>query len=623
MKKEGSEADDASSLPGTEERLKQLEAENARLKERVESLEHSGKLHREALETAQVGTWQWDLNSDQLHWSDEVYNLFDTNPDRFDGSLDAYLELIHEKDRDKVYKNIEETLNNKHSDEYQVKHRIYTVDGSIRWLHSLGRLITDPQGIPRKLMGVTYDVTDTMSQRQTNQELQQKYQLLAEQSLFGLYILQDEKIIFSNNKAANLLEYTPDEIIGINFFELLTPEDGHRVRKVMEARSKGQLDVFEYELNLKQRSGSYLPVLIHSGMIRYNGKPAILGTVLDITDRRKAEQILHQKEQRISQIFDQIPAIVWTTDKDLIFTSSSGSGLELLDTKPNEVAGKSLYEYFQTDDDSYTPIQMHRQALRGEPARYEFEYMGRVFQSAVDPLTDRNGEIVGCIANAVDITEQKSIQANLRQTIAEKEVLLAEVHHRVKNNLALIHAMLELQQRKNDQNQVIEELMHTKHRVKSIALVHELLYSSDNLDQIDMKAYITKLSEVLVYESPTEAKVDLDLEIDPVQLPVTHAVPTGLIINELINNALHHAFDQTIAHPEIALSFKQHGDTFHLLVRDNGIGLNQNEQLDYSNSLGLNIVDKLTQQMNAEYELNRNGGTKIDIQFDATSSLEV
>jgi PAS domain S-box-containing protein len=614
----GTDADQTSDVAALEDRIAELEQQNTELEEEITSLKHSSNLHREALKTAQVGTWRWDLNTDQVHWSDELYNLFHISPDEFDGTVDSFLAHVYEEDRDRVYSEIEKVLNNnKISNEYQVKHRVTTVDGTIRWLHCLGRLIVDSSGIPRQLMGVSYDVTDTVTQNQSNRELQQKYELLAEQSLFGLYILQDSRILFANHKAASMLDYTPDELMGVNFFELLTPEDGHRVKQVMEARSKGQLDIFEYELKLKKRSDDFLPVLIHSGMIRYNGKPAILGTVLDISDRRDAEKILHEKEQRISQIFDQIPAIVWTTDQDLVFTSSAGSGLNQLQSKPGSVIGQSLYEYFNTQDDDFLPIRKHLNALQGQAQRFEIEFRDRYYQTAIDPLTDTEENIIGCIANAVDITELKSIQENLQQTISEKEILLSEMHHRVKNNLALIHAMLELQVRDTDHQQVMEQLDHTKHRVQSIALVHELLYTTEELDQVAMDTYLEKLTDALISDSCWNGKLTPDLEIDTLHLPITYAVPVGLIVNELVNNCLRHAFTDQHSSPKVQLVFSKNDDLYQLQVKDNGIGIADTITINECKSLGLNIVKQLTNQIKGSCELIRKEGTEVSISFNA------
>jgi PAS domain S-box-containing protein len=601
-------------------RLTQLEQENQRLKAEVQQLKDQKELKSKALETAHIGTWKWDLNTDEISWSDEVYDLYNISRDQFDGSFDAYLSLIHEEDRDKVYEQIQKVLNLGRSTEYQVKHRIKTSDGSTMWLHGLGRLLVDENGIPRQLMGVIYNVTDSMNEQMNDRELQKKYQMLVEQTLFGLYILQDGDIIYANGKAANLLGYTPEEITGKPFFDILTKEDRRRVKHVMEARSKGQIDVFEYELNLKQKSGGLLPVLIHSGMIRYDGEPAILGTILDISDRIQAEQVLYEQEQQLRQILEQLPTIIWTTDHDLKFTSSSGSGLSKLGLKPNEMKGTSLYTYFDDPEGKLLPIKMHKRALQGESVQFEYAHQNLVFQTAIDPLLDREGNVIGCIANAVDITEIKDTQSALQQSVSEKEVLLAEMHHRVKNNLALIHGMLDLQQRSTENESVGVELQQTKSRVQSIAIVHEMLYASDELHHVQMESYIQRLSQALLKDREASESIELTMNVDALTLPITQAVPCGLIINELMNNAMQHAFDHTVPNPSIHLSLKQQQENIHLSIHDNGIGLDEALELDNSPSLGFNIVKQLTRQLKAECDINRNGGTEISIQFPIQAS---
>ena len=214
------------------------------------------------------------------------------------------------------------------------------------------------------------------------------------------------------------------------------------------------------------------------------------------------------------------------------------------------------------------------------------------------------------------ISEQ--ITAQLRASEERKEALLREVHHRVKNNLAMICSLLHLQSTHTKDAKATETFCDMENRVHSMALVHESLYSSENLARVDFAEYAKNLAEDVLasYEKP-DAPVRLQTDLEPIEMNVDLALPCGLILNELISNACKHGFPDGAA-GLIELSLRRSGESgrYTLSVRDNGIGIASGVDVNTSNSLGLRLVRLLTKQIHGSFELSGSErGTSAQLEF--------
>jgi len=211
--------------------------------------------------------------------------------------------------------------------------------------------------------------------------------------------------------------------------------------------------------------------------------------------------------------------------------------------------------------------------------------------------------------------ERKNAEELIKKSLEEKKVLIKEIHHRVKNNLMVISGLLNLQsQYIHDQND-LEFFKESQARAKSMALIHEHLYQSDNVMSIDFGEYIVKLSNDLFHTYNCDAShVKFDINVENIMVDVDTAIPLGLIVNELISNSLKQGFPDGRS-GEIKIKFHHYHDKLQLIVKDNGIGLSG--KLDYKNtdSLGLQLVNLLTGQIDGELEVNMNGGTEFIISF--------
>ncbi len=213
-----------------------------------------------------------------------------------------------------------------------------------------------------------------------------------------------------------------------------------------------------------------------------------------------------------------------------------------------------------------------------------------------------------------EITERKQAEQKVNQSLREKNLLLKEIHHRVKNNLFIVSSLLESQADYIEDEQVIKILENSQNRITSMALIHEQLHSSTNLFQIDFQLYITALTEHIADSYLTD-RINFQADIEQAELNIETAHPCGLIVNELISNALEHAFPND-KEGNIILKFYQDESGYcNLLLEDDGVGFPDHKNFYESESLGLELVSTLVEQLDGKIEMKSDRGTKIKITF--------
>ncbi len=218
---------------------------------------------------------------------------------------------------------------------------------------------------------------------------------------------------------------------------------------------------------------------------------------------------------------------------------------------------------------------------------------------------------------ASDITKRKEAEEQITKSLKEKEILLSEIHHRVKNNLAVISGLLQMQIWETQDTTAETALKDSQLRVQSIALVHEKLYQSENLSYIQFDYYIRDLLQAISSTyMDTHVSVSIKTDLDDIVLNINQAIPCSLLLNELIVNAYKHAFDNG-AGGNIYVKTHKNEDTIHLYVKDDGVGLPQDFELDDANSLGMTLINTLTQQLNGEISMKNENGAIFEVNFEA------
>ncbi len=230
-------------------------------------------------------------------------------------------------------------------------------------------------------------------------------------------------------------------------------------------------------------------------------------------------------------------------------------------------------------------------------------------------LFDSSKNPIGIEGSLRDITERKNIELKLKKSLEEKEMLLKEIHHRVKNNLMIISSLLNLQSQYIKDKASQDIFKESQNRARSMALIHERLYQSTDLKRIDFGEYITSLATELFHTYVSAPSlIEQKINVEDILLDINTAIPLGLIVNELITNSLKHAFPEG-KNGEINIDFHSKDDQYELTVKDNGIGFPEDIDFQNTDSLGLRIVNSLTEQIDGEITLDTNNGTKFKITF--------
>ncbi|MFN6539302.1 MAG: PAS domain S-box protein [Nostoc sp. EkiNYC01] len=342
--------------------------------------------------------------------------------------------------------------------------------------------------------------------------------------------------------------------------------------------------------------------------------------IVEISDRKRAEQML-ELQAIITRNMAEGICLVRATDAVFVYTNPKFD--QMFGYDPGELIGQhvSIVNY---GGEHNTPEDVN-QAIRtavfqhGE-ATYEVHNLkkdGTPFWCSATTSVFEHPEY-GSVLVAVqqDITEHKQAQEKIKASLKEKEVLLKEIHHRVKNNLGIVSSLLQMQCRRTQDPQVAAILRDSQNRIASIALVHEKLYRSDDLADIDFAQYIPDLTTHLFDSyNVSSSQIKLNIQVDNARLDIETAIPCGLIINELVSNALKYAFVGN-REGEIEVKFYQEPEcTLILVVRDNGIGLPENFDSKKAKTLGITLVQGLVKQLRGKLEIDCHQGTQFKISF--------
>lgn len=319
----------------------------------------------------------------------------------------------------------------------------------------------------------------------------------------------------------------------------------------------------------------------------------------------------------LDSIIESLQESLIVTDEEKAIIGINKAGLKMLNYSREEIIGLPVTQFY--DMESMGDIYKEKQ---NDGSIFEFQLLAKedmqipVLFSESD-LINYEGEKVGSVCIATDITERKKSDQAIRDSLREKEVLLSEIHHRVKNNLAVVSGILQLQAYASSNDEVTKALTESQARIRSISLVHEMLYHDHTLAYINYKIYVNDLLDAIskMYMSDTK-DISLNAEVEDISLDVNLAIPCSLLLNEIVVNSYKHAFDG-VGEGKICVSMMENGEYYMLAVEDNGAGLEEDELKD-SKSLGKTLIKTLTSQLKGEYQIlsgKEGKGTRIEVKF--------
>ena len=449
------------------------------------------------------------------------------------------------------------------------------------------------------------------------EESESKYRSLVELAQEGIWAIDAEGITtYVNPKLLEILGYPEEEILRHSLFGFLGDKSWIGAEQGTGGGGPGARgeDEFEFVRNDGTRiiaSLSIAPVTGTDG--NFNGAIAL---VTDITDKKRAESSLRESEERFHSIFEsQMTGTILIDAGSHTIVDANEKAVALIGLPKNEITGKVCHRFICPAEVGKCPVTDMGQTI-DQTERVLLNAKGERIPIMKFVKAVTVGEQQYLIETFTDITELKKNEEQLKSSLAEKSVLLMEVHHRVKNNLQIISGLIRLQSRYITNEQALNALQECENRVTTMALVHESLYQSGNLANINARAHMTHLVTNLLMSAEEEQHIRLETDIEDIQLDLNTAIPCSLIVTELVTNAMKYAFRGGNGGTIRIGLHERSGNLLQICVADDGIGLPKDLDIAKANSLGLKLVTRLIRdQLKGTVDIMKENGTTFIITF--------
>lgn len=437
------------------------------------------------------------------------------------------------------------------------------------------------------------------------------FRAVFEHSLNAMLVADDRgNYLMVNPAASKLFNRSREELIGMNVKELVPARSSELEERYLEYLERG-IEAGEFPFILPD--GSERLALYHAVRISPDINLSILS---DITERKEKEHRLYFQSLLLNQIRDHITA----TDLDGNITYVNRAEETAFSKTAEELIGMNVMEYGDDPDrgaSQWEIIERTRRegSWRGEVVNYTSD-TEVVFDTRTSLLRDEEGKVLGMIGISTDITAQKRVEERLRQSLKEKETLLRELLHRTRNNMQVISSMLQMKAMKKEDEKVTGVVDDVSSRIDAIALVHQMLYGTEDLSTIHADEFISRMVHQIVNRCDRESDISFEFNLESLPISIDIAIPVGMILNELVNNSLKHGFSDKTGRIDITLE-REKDNRLSLEYRDNGRGLPENYDPMASEELGLQtVISMVEHQLGGELDLKGDKGFFCKISFD-------
>ena len=525
-------------------------------------------------------------------------------------------------------------------------------------------LILDKEGEIKFFVGIFTDITE---QKKARNEIS-KLSKAVEESGNELYIFDAQSLLFSyiNRRGLENLGYSLAEAQQLSPVYIKPEFQEENFRQLVAPLLKGEQKNLQFKTIHQKKTGEQYPVEVHLSLFQYGDKRSFMAQVIDITEREKSEKALWVSNERYYLAAKATHDAIWDWDLQTDTVHWGDGYFTLFGHNFTEKEGAEAWKQNVHPEDANQAFGKISEVLQNGSKNWVNEYRFRCADGSYKYVRDRayviydtSGKAIRMLGAVADVTEQKKsekllqefnseleeqvalktarlnrilkkmegeirgrkeTERDLQQSLVEKEVLLKEIHHRVKNNMAIILSLLNLQSRQVEQEEVKMLFQESQSRIKSMALIHELLYQQDNLASICFNDYMHQLSAFMLKSAPKkDCSIEVSIEADQSKLEIEQALPCGLILNELITNSLKYAFKEK-KEGLIKLSFKQEKQFCRLQVSDNGPGISPSSFQSRTKSLGIHLVKSLVRQLGGSLEMFNEEGAHFVIQFELKSA---
>jgi PAS domain S-box-containing protein len=468
------------------------------------------------------------------------------------------------------------------------------------------------------VFGIAEDITERKEAKQKLLESELKWQELVKNSPQPVQVVNKEADILLINRAGAELygSESPEELIGESILTFNLPAVQNKIKERVARMLEGEPVEQYHEHVIITKQGEERIVEVYSTSVDYQGGKAVQSVYHDITDRKLAEEKLKESEERWQRLVEENPKPVQVTiDGKIVFINEAGVTLYEAESR-DALIGMSVLNFTHPQD--LEKVKQRKYKLeKGLPVDQIHEnrlttLMGNEKYIEVHsiPITYKEKQAIQTVI--YDVTERQKKESTIQASLEEKEVLLQEIHHRVKNNMAVVSGLLQMQAMSMEEGPAQQILETSQLRIHSMAMVHEKLYASESLSEINFAEYAKELSQVIIQSNRKNHKdIAISYKLDDVKININQAIPCGLILNEWIVNCFKHAFEEQNAGTILVGLTHEEGE-IHLFVEDDGCGLPEDFNINNQQTLGMTLIDTLTKQLEGKLtvtEGNRNLGT--------------
>ncbi len=440
-----------------------------------------------------------------------------------------------------------------------------------------------------------------------------RYRRLFETAKDGILILDTETgmIVDVNPFLVQLLGYSYDMFMGKTIWDI------GFLRDIIENKDKFMLlqekEYVRYEgLPLETACGRVIEVEFVSNVYEADQKKVIQCNIRDMTEHKRVKDELSRSREQLKIVVTNLQGICFSFDNEGVFTFSDGRALSMLGLKPGQVVGTSVFDFYKDEPEVIAGI---RTALSGITWTGNTFFKGIVFDNIITPIFDARQKVIGATGIAADITEREHAGKKINALLEEKQLILREVHHRIKNNMNTVAGLMYLQMDTLKEPAAVAALKDARSRVISMMVLYDKLYRSDDFNELSFREYIYPLVDEIVGNFPNKAIVKVEKNIDDFIIDSKRLSHLGIIINEIITNIMKYAFtgrtDGTITISAMAIH-----DRVIISIKDDGIGIPDSVDISAAAGFGLQLVDMMTRQLHGVMKFEHGGGTRFILEFN-------
>ncbi len=562
-----------------------------------------------------------DINNKINHVSHSASSQFGYSKEEF--SEMKVVDLYKDKDE---YKHVEQQINSKGFFIGKITNK--KKNGKLFNTYLSASLIKDDRENIIGLMGISRNIKEVKKIENEIVTSEKKYRELFENFSDAVIIVDENNTTIDINEAGkNLFEV--EDNVAYNFYSFVSDKDKNVVaEKAKELRINGKVRNFEIEIIAAK--GTKKNIEISSSAFYENGIfKGSRDVIRDISEKKKRETLLIQQSSTIQSIFENTSnVVIWTLDTKFNISSLNSEFIRIFRDRIGESiqVGDNFFNIISDNLKPYKPELInemknaYKKAQLGISQNFESVIYGSngkqmIYETFLSPIKIKGKNKFDLACLAVDLTNKNEIELKLRKLLNEKEVLLKEVHHRVKNNLQVISSILNLQSSYVKDQMTLDILRESQNRIKAMSFIHESLYRSDDFSFVNFSSYINSLSSNLVQTYIIKhANINLELDLGDVNLSLDQAIPCGLIINELVSNSIKYAFPFNRS-GKIRIELIKQGNKINLKVSDNGVGLPDNLDVENTDTLGLQLVYILVSQLDGDIKVINKKGTTFLFNF--------